>query len=73
MTKDSITEYANHLGNRRLKDIKLDQIFPKSKNPYKHLDLLAGVEDDTTNRANNFEITSTQYKNASILDGWEDI
>ena len=73
MTKNSITEYAYFLANRRLKDIKLEQIFPKSKNPYKHLDLLAGVEDETTNRANNFEVTSVQYKNASILDGWAEL
>lgn len=73
MTVDSITDYAHHLGNKRLKDIGLDQIFPKSKNPYKHLDLIAGVEDETTNRSNNFEITSVQYKNASILEGWNDL
>lgn len=73
MTIDSITNYSHHLGNKRLKDIGLDQIFPKSKNPYKHLEVAAGVEDETTNRANNFEITSTQYKNASVLDGWDDL
>jgi ribonucleoside-diphosphate reductase beta chain len=73
MTTKSITDYAHHLANKRLKDIKLKQIFPKSKNPYKHLEMMAGVEDDTTKRANNFEITSINYKNASILDGWDDL
>ncbi len=73
MTEESITNYAYYLANKRLKDIKLNQIFPKTKNPYKHLDLIAGVEDETTNRANNFEITSINYKNASILDCWEEL
>jgi ribonucleoside-diphosphate reductase beta chain len=73
MTTQSITDYAHFLANKRLKDIKLTPIFPKAKNPYKHLDMMAGVEDDTTKRANNFEITSINYKNASILDGWDDL
>ena len=73
MTEESITEYANHLGNRRLAGIGLDKIFPKSKNPYHHLDLIAGIEDETSNRANNFEVTSITYKNASALEGWDDL
>jgi len=73
MSKDSTVEYTHNLANRRLKDIKMEQIFPKSANPYKHLELIASVEDETTNRANNFEITSTQYKNPSILSGWDKI
>jgi len=73
MTKQSIEDYSYYLGNLRLKAIGCDQIFPKTKNPYKHLELMAGIEDDTTTRANNFEVTSIQYKNASILSGWDDI
>ena len=73
MTVDSIIDYTNYLANKRLKDIDLEQIFPESKNPYKHLDGIAGVEDETSNRANNFEVTSITYKNASILNGWEDL
>ena len=74
MNSNSIIEYSNHLGNRRLKEIGLKQIFEKGKkNPYSHLDLLAGVEDETTSRSNNFEVTSISYKQTSILDGWDDI
>jgi len=74
MTEESIEEYAHHLGNRRLKDIGLKQIFEKGKkNPYTHLDMLAGVEDDSTVRSNNFEVTSINYKNPSAVDGWDDI
>ena len=73
MTVQSITDYAHFLGNKRLRDIKLDAIFPKAKNPYTHLDMIAGAEDETTSRANNFEVTSTNYKTMHILDGWSEI
>ena len=73
MTEESITNYAYYLGNKRLKEINLEQIFPKVKNPYKHLEDQAGVEDETTKRANNFEVTSINYKNKSAIDGWEDL
>jgi ribonucleoside-diphosphate reductase beta chain len=73
MSVDSITEYANYLGNLRLKHIGLKEIFPKSKNPYKHLDMIAGIEDETSNRSNNFEVTSINYKTKDVLDGWEDL
>lgn len=73
MTDQSITDYTYHLANRRLKDIDMDQIFEKRKNPYLHLEMIAGVEDETSNRANNFEVTSIQYKNKSAIDGWADL
>jgi ribonucleoside-diphosphate reductase beta chain len=73
MTDQSITDYTYHLANRRLKDIDMDQIFEKRKNPYLHLEMIAGVEDETSNRANNFEVTSIQYKNKSAIDGWSDL
>jgi len=73
MSETSTINFTHFLANRRLKDIKLNQIFPKTKNPYKHLDLIAGVEDETTNRSNNFEVTSINYKNPSILEGWADL
>ena len=73
MSNQSIEDYTYTLANRRLKDIKMEQTFPKRKDPYKHLDLIASVEDETTNRSNNFEVTSISYKNPSVLDGWGDI
>jgi ribonucleoside-diphosphate reductase beta chain len=73
MTDQSIEDYAFYLANKRLKDIKLDPIFPKRKNPYTHLELIAGVEDETSNRNNNFETSSISYKNASAIDGWDDL
>jgi len=73
MSSESITDYAYHLANKRLKDIGFEQIFPKNKNPYKHLEKLAGSDDETSNRTNNFEGTSIAYKTPDALDGWDDI
>jgi ribonucleoside-diphosphate reductase beta chain len=73
MSKDSSTDYAYHLANLRLKAIGFDEIFPKNKNPYKHLDMIAGVEDETSNRSNNFEVTSINYKTKDAVTGWDDI
>ena len=73
MSTQSITDYAYHLGNKRLKDINLKQIFPKHKNPYKHLEKQAGSDDETSNRTNNFEGTSIAYKQPDVLSGWDDL
>ena len=73
MNNEAIEQYAHHLGNMRLKHIGLDEIFPKSKNPYNHLELIAGVDDETSNRSNNFEVTSINYKTKDAVDGWDDI
>ena len=73
LTEQSIEQYAIFLSNKRRKDIKMPLLHDKVINPYKHLDMLAGLEDETSTRANNFEINSIGYKNASAIDGWDDI
>lgn len=73
ITENSITEYAHYLANLRLKHIKLEQIFPKVDNPYKHLDRVAGVESEISNRSNNFETTSISYKNPSLMNGFDEL
>lgn len=74
MTSESITEYSYYLANMRLKDIGIKSPYPKGKkNPYSHLDMIAGVEDETSSRSNNFEVTSITYKQPSVLDGWGEI
>ena len=67
----SIEEYTYYLGNLRLKNIGFESLFPKVKNPYKHLEKIAGVDDETSNRSNNFEVTSITYKSPDILTGWD--
>ena len=73
MSSQSIEDYAYYLANRRLKGIGLNEIFPKKKNPYKHLERIAAIEDESSNRANQFETTSITYKSPEILDGWDEI
>ena len=71
MSCQSIEDYTHYRANEILKDIKMDAIFPKKKNPYKHLAKIGGVEDETSNRDNNFEKTSIAYKNPAVLSGWD--
>jgi ribonucleoside-diphosphate reductase beta chain len=73
ITDKSIEDYAYYLANLRLKHIGMKEIFPERENPYKHLEMIAGVEDETSNRSNNFEVTSISYKNASNIQGWDDL
>lgn len=73
MNIESITNYSYHLGNLRLKAIGFDEIFPKNKNPYTHLEMIAGVDDETSNRSNNFEVNSINYKTKDTVTGWDDI
>jgi len=73
MSSQAIEDYAYWLGNKRLKEIKLKPIFPERKNPYSHLEKIASVEDESSNRTNNFESTSITYKSPEILDGWDQI
>ena len=74
ISKKSIEDYTNYIANRRLRALGLKSIFPKGENPYKHLDKLASVDDDeTSNRANQFEVTSITYKDPTVLSGWDEI
>ena len=73
MSSNSIELYAYHLANKRLKSIGFDEIFPKNKNPYIHLEKQAGSDDETSNRTNNFEGTSITYKQPDIISGWDDL
>jgi len=73
MSNNSCRDNAYYLGNKRLKAIGYEAQFEKKQNPYKHLDKLAGVEDETSNRTNNFEEKSITYKSPEILMGWDNI
>lgn len=73
MTTDSIKQYTKYLANKRLKAIGMDELYKDIKNPYKHLEAIGGVEDESSSKSNMFETTSIAYKQANILDGWDDI
>jgi len=71
MSKQTIEDYTYYLANWRLKDIGLAPIFPNRGNPYKHLDKVAAIEDETENKVNMFESTSTSYRSPEVFDGWD--
>jgi ribonucleoside-diphosphate reductase beta chain len=73
MSETSIKDNAHYLANKRLEKIGYDKIFDDVKNPYTHLDKISGVEDETSNRTNNFEATSISYKSPEILNGWDNL
>jgi len=73
MSEQSIEDYTFYLANWRLKDIGLAPIFPDRKNPYAHLDKVAAIEDETENKVNVFESTSTSYRDPSVFNGWDKI
>ena len=73
MTEESIIDYTYNLANRRLKNIGLEQIFEKTKDPYIHLEKIASVDDESSNRSNQFEVTSITYKSPEIIEGWDDL
>lgn len=73
MSSETIINYTHWLANYRLSQIKLPKLFDKTENPYKHLQSIAGVEDESSSKTNVFEAKSIAYKQSSILDGWGDI
>jgi len=74
MNSKSIVDYTHYLANKRLKDIGMKKIFENIKtNPYAHLEKIAGVDDESSNRSNQFEVTSITYKSPEILDGWDEM
>ena len=73
MNTRSITQHTHYLCDYRLKNIDEEPIYGVDVNPYKHLEKQAGVSDETSNRSNNFEVTSITYKSPEILNGWEEL
>jgi len=74
MNGKSIIDYTHYLANKRLKDIGLERKFEDIKsNPYAHLEKIAAVDDESSNRSNQFEVTSITYKSPEILDGWDEL
>ena len=66
ISKNSTEEYIKYLGNRRLRAIRLPEIFGKATNPYLHLEMA------DTKRENFFETAVTNYSKAEAVDGWDD-
>jgi len=65
--EDSITEFVRYIANKNIfSQFGLESPFPDAKNPYKHLDMIAAVEDSSTNRANFFESSGNAYQQATF-------
>lgn len=71
ISTQSTEDYCYYLGNKRLRELGVDGIFPERENPYKHLDAHQSETGDQK-KVNFFEGTVTNYDKADSLDGWDD-
>jgi ribonucleoside-diphosphate reductase beta chain len=74
ITDESIEQYTKFLANKRLSQIGLNSLYENVTNPYRHLEKIAGIEDDNDAlKSNFFESTVTAYNMASAIEGWDEI
>lgn len=61
----STRQFVQHLANKRLRALGLDEIYEDSPNPYSHLEVQS--------RSNFFEASqNTSYSRSEAVDGWDD-
>ena len=71
MTDKSTEGYTKYLCNNRLKSIGLTPLYPGfDKNPYKHLEGLANLDNKAATKANFFETGVTNYQQSNSIKGW---
>jgi len=68
----SIQNYIYYLANLRLKAVGATAIFPKTENPFKHLEKTADTSSEGNVKANFFDCGVTSYQMASAVGGWDD-
>lgn len=73
MSNNSIKQFAEYLANKRLREIGLERLYSKNTHPYKHLQNLSGIENEISQKSNIFESRSINYKQATHLQGWDDL
>ena len=73
ISEKSIKDYTDYMCNKRLKQIGLKKIFNNTQNPYKHLSLLSGIDDENSNKVNIFEGNAISYKQSTFIDGWDEL
>jgi ribonucleoside-diphosphate reductase beta chain len=66
---DSIEQFVQYVANKNIFS-PFDIVSPYAgvKNPYKHLDLVAGVEDSSTNKGNFFESSNNSYQQVNFSE-----
>lgn len=68
ISEASSEQFVHWLVNDRMERIRLTPIFPKTENPYKHLNETGGAD----RRQNFFEAAAvTEYVTASSVGGWD--
>lgn len=73
ISQKTISDYSHYLANMRLRNIGLKPLYAETKNPYLHLEMLAGIEGESKNSVvdNFFESRVTAYQ--SGLSGFDDL
>lgn len=71
ITPSAIADYVYYLANLRLRAVGCEELFPKTNNPFKHLEKIADVTKDANVKANFFDSGVTQYQMATAVDGWD--
>ena len=73
ITPQAIENYIYYLGNLRLKAVGAEEIFPKTNNPFKHLEKIADTGKDAHVKANFFDSGVTSYQMASAVEGFDEL
>ena len=71
ITSQTTEAYSKYLGNKLLKAIGLPTLYEEVKNPYKHLEQFADLEDEASTKGNFFEASVTSYNMFQSLKGWD--
>jgi len=69
----AITDYVYYLANLRLRAVGCEELFPKTNNPFKHLEKIADTSNEAHVKANFFDSGVTSYQMASAVEGFDDL
>jgi ribonucleoside-diphosphate reductase beta chain len=73
ITPQAIEDYVYYLANLRLKAVGCEELFPKTNNPFKHLEKIADTSNEAHVKANFFDSGVTSYQMASAVEGFDDL
>jgi ribonucleoside-diphosphate reductase beta chain len=73
MPTQGVTNYIYYLANTRLRAVGCEELFPKTENPFKHLEKIADTSKDANIKANFFDAGVTSYQMSTAVDGFDDL
>lgn len=74
MSSQNIENHTHWRANNLLRRMGLEEKFNKvEKNPFKHLERIANIHGESDSKANFFETTVTEYKQKTVISGWDEI